>query len=248
MHFDVVDLDAFYDKTRLGRIARNAIRARMHELWPHTRGLNVLGFGFAVPLLGPYLDAAHRVTALMPARQGVTRWPTGQPNISVLCEDSLWPVETDSVDRLIVLPALETSEHPVTLLDECYRVLAPEGRGILVVPNRAGLWSSRDATPFGFGRPYTLGQLEGMLSAIGLMPERHLAALYQPPSERPFWLRTGPYWERLGARVANRFAGGVLLVEVTKQVPAPPRAGLAEAIKRPLGVLDGIAVPGPKPV
>ena len=31
MHFDVVDLDAFYGKTRLGRIARNAIRARMHE-------------------------------------------------------------------------------------------------------------------------------------------------------------------------------------------------------------------------
>ena len=153
MHFDVVDLDAFYGKTRLGRIARNAVRARMRELWPHTRGLNLLGFGFAVPLLGPYLDAAHRVTALMPARQGVKRWPAGQPNISVLCEESLWPVETDSVDRLIVLHALETSEHPITLLDECYRVLAPEGRGILVVPNRAGLWSSRDATPFGFGDP-----------------------------------------------------------------------------------------------
>ena len=74
----------------------------------------------------------------MPARQGVKRWPAEQPNISVLCEESLWPVETDSVDRLIVLHALESSEHPITLLDECYRVLAPEGRGILVVPNRAG--------------------------------------------------------------------------------------------------------------
>ena len=184
----------------------------------------------------------------MPGRQGVKHWPSGQPNVSVLCEETLWPVETDSVDRLIILHGLEASEHPIALLDECYRVLAPEGRGILVVPNRAGLWSSRDATPFGFGRPYTLGQLEGMLSAIGLAPKRHLAALYQPPSERRFWLRTGPFWERLGARVANRFAGGVLLVEVTKQVPAPPRAGLAETIKRPLSVLDGIAVPGPKPV
>ena len=248
MHFDVVDLDAFYGKTRLGRIARSAIRARMHELWPDTRGMNVLGFGFAVPLLGPHLDAAHRVTALMPGRQGVKRWPAGRPNVSVLCEETLWPVETDSVDRLIVLHGLEASGHPIALLDECYRVLAPEGRGILVVPNRAGLWSSRDATPFGFGRPYTLGQLEGMLSAIGLVPKRHLAALYQPPSEKRFWLRTGPFWERLGARVANRFAGGVLLVEVAKQVPAPPRAGLAEAIRRPLSVLDGIAVPGPKPV
>ncbi len=248
MHLDVADLDAFYGGTRLGRIARNALRSRMRELWPDVRGQSVLGFGFALPLLGPYLDAAQRVTALMPGRQGVKRWPAGKPNVAVLCEETLWPVETDSADRLIVLHGIEASEHPVALLDECYRVLAPEGRGVFVVPNRAGLWSSRDATPFGSGRPYTLGQLGGMLSAIGLVPRRHLAALYQPPSERRFWLRTGPFWEGLGARVANRFAGGVLLVEVAKQVPAPPRAGLAEAIRRPLGVLDGIAVPGPRPV
>ncbi len=248
MHLDVQDLRAFYYRTRLGRVAQRAIRDQMVELWPETPGMNVVGFGFAAPLLRPYLKKSRRVTALMPAPQGVMHWPAGMANVSVLCEETLWPVETDSVDRLVVLHGLETSQQPINLLDECYRVLAPEGRGLFIVPNRAGLWSRRDETPFGFGRPYSLGQLESMLAAIGLKPKRHAASLYHPPSAKRFWLKTSGFWERLGGHVSNRFAGGVLMVEVTKQVPAPPRTGLPQAIRRPLGVLDGIKSPEPKPI
>ncbi|MEM8804141.1 MAG: methyltransferase domain-containing protein [Pseudomonadota bacterium] len=248
MHVDVVDLRTFYYRTRLGRLAQNAIRTQVLGFWPECPSMNVLGFGFPVPLLRPYLADARRVTALMPAQQGVMPWPAGQDNISVLCEETSWPVEADVIDRLIMLHGLETGEDPVALLDECYRVLAPEGRGIFIVPNRAGLWARRDATPFGFGRPYSLGQLEAMLAAIGLKPERHAAALFPPPSDKRFWMRTSAFWEKLGNRVSQRFAGGVLIVEVTKQVPAPPRTGLPEAFRRPLRVLDGLAAPEPKPV
>ena len=248
MHLDVVDLRSFYYRTTLGRSAQRAVRDQVQALWPEAKGQTVVGFGFAAPLLRPYLASARRVTALMPGQQGVMPWPAGMKNVSVLCEETLWPVETDSVDKLIVLHGLETSEHPVALLDECYRVLAPEGRGLFIVPNRAGLWSRRDKTPFGFGRPYTLTQLEGQLRMIGLTPVRHLAALYQPPADTPFWLKTSQMWERIGRRVSNRFAGGVLMVEVTKQVPAPPRPGLKEAVRRPLKVLDGLTQPEAKPV
>ena len=248
MHLDVVDLRSFYYRTTLGRSAQRAVRDQVQALWPEAKGQTVVGFGFAAPLLRPYLASARRVTALMPGQQGVMPWPAGMKNVSVLCEETLWPVETDSVDKLIVLHGLETSEHPVALLDECYRVLAPEGRGLFIVPNRAGLWSRRDKTPFGFGRPYTLTQLEGQLRMIGLTPVRHLAALYQPPADTPFWLKTSQMWERIGRRVSKRFAGGVLMVEVTKQVPAPPRPGLKEAVRRPLKVLDGLTQPEAKPV
>ena len=248
MHLDVLDLRTFYYRTRLGRTAQRLIREQVLALWPDARGLSVAGFGFTVPLLRPYLKDARRVISMMPGQQGVMPWPSGMSNVSVLCEETLWPIENDSIDRLLVMHGLETGEDPIALLDECYRVLAPEGRGLFIVPNRAGLWARRDATPFGFGRPYTLGQLEAMLAAIGLKPKRHVAALFQPPSDKRFWLRTSGFWEKVGSRVSRRFAGGVLLVEVTKQVPAPPRTGLPEAIRRPLRVLDGITSPEPKPV
>ena len=248
MHLDVQDLRTFYYRTQLGRTAQRAIRDQVCEFWPEARAQTVVGFGFAAPLLRPFLQDARRVLALMPAPQGVMHWPAGLKNVSVLCEETLWPVENDSVDKLLVMHGLETSQHPIALLDECYRVLAPEGRAIFIVPNRAGLWSRRDATPFGFGRPYSQGQLDAMLRAIGLKPASHGAALYHPPSATRFWLKTSPFWEKLGGSVSNRFAGGVLVIEVTKQVPAPPRTGLPEAIRRPLKVLDGITTPEPKPV
>lgn len=248
MHLDVVDLRNFYYRTRLGRAAQRAIREQVVKFWGDAQGQTVMGYGFAVPLLRPFLEKGRRVIGLMPGPQGVMHWPVGQPNVSVLCEETVWPIETGHVDRLVLMHGLETSENPTALLEECFRVLGPGGRALFVVPNRAGLWSRSDATPFGFGRPYTLSQLEAQLKRHSFVPERHLAVLFQPPSERRFWLKTGPFWEGIGLKTSSHFAGGVLMVEVSKRVHAPTRSGLPEKVRRPLEVLDGIARPGPKAV
>ena len=63
-------------------------------------------------------------------------------------------------DRLIVAHGLESCERPAALFEEIWRVLAPGGKAIFLVPNRAGIWARRDATPFGYGSPYSIGQLE----------------------------------------------------------------------------------------
>ncbi len=248
MHLDVLDLRSFYYRTGLGRAAQRAIREQVRALWPDTHGLSVVGFGFAAPLLRPFLQDSARVISLMPGQQGVMPWPPGEPNLSVLCEETLWPLETGSVDRLVLMHGLDTSEDPFQVLEECYRTLAPEGRALMIVPNRGGLWARNDKTPFGFGRPYSMRQLEGQIRSHDFVPERAQAALFQPPSNRRFWMKTGAMWERLGQRLPGGFAGGVLMLEVKKQIPAPPRRGLAEAVKKPLRVLDGITAPAPKPV
>lgn len=246
MHLDARDLRAFYYRSTLGRAVQKHIRDKVCAMWSgSSKGQTVLGYGFAVPLLRPFMADARRVIALMPAPQGVMAWPAGLPNVSVLCEEVLWPIDTGVADRLIMLHGLETSSDAPALLDEAYRVLGPGGRALFVVPNRAGLWSRSDKTPFGFGRPYSMSQLEHFLRDHGFAIERHSAALYQPPTHRRFWLKTGPMWERIG-QGAPRMAGGVLLVEVSKQVRAQPRPGLPEAVKRPLSVLEGLgkAEPG----
>ncbi|MEL6170191.1 MAG: methyltransferase domain-containing protein [Pseudomonadota bacterium] len=248
MHLDVRDLRNFYYRTGLGRIAQRAIREQVAEFWPDLSERTLVGFGFAAPFLRPYKGKARRVMGLMPAQQGVMHWPPGEANVSVLCEETLWPVETGAVDRLLLIHGLETSENPSALLEESWRVLAPEGRVLFIVPNRAGLWARRDATPFGFGRPYTAAQLEAQLRRHDFAPGRHLAALFQPPSTQRFWMKTARYWERLGRGVSNSLAGGVILAEATKHVEAPRRPGLPEAVRKPLEVLDGIARPVPKPV
>lgn len=237
MHLDVHDLRNFYYRSTLGRAAQASIRTQMRALWPEAKGQTVVGFGFAVPLLRPYLADARRVIALMPAPQGVMPWPSGMPNVSVLSEETLWPLDTGRVDKLVLMHGLETSERPSRLLEECWRVLGPGGKVIFVTPNRAGLWSRSDATPFGFGRPYTLGQLETQLRQHNFLPERHAAALYQMPSARRFWLKSAPLFERIGARIPTVMAGGAFLVEASKRVQAPGGTVIQEKARSRLPAL-----------
>lgn len=246
MHLDVLDLRNFYYRTQLGRVAQRAIRDQVVAMWPPLAGQTVAGFGFAVPLLRPYLAEARRVVGLMPGPQGVMPWPAGMQNVSVLCEEHLWPLPTGLVDRLAIMHGLETSDDPSAVLAEAHRVLGLGGRALFIVPNRAGLWSRRDATPFGFGRPYSAGQLEAQLKHHGFTPERNLTVLHAPPSQAPFWLRSANLWERIGRRLPW-LSGGVLMVEASKQVYAPTRGGLAERIRKPVRIWEGAAQPVASP-
>ncbi len=237
MHLDVQDLRNFYYRSALGRAVQKTVRDEVSKMWPEAKGQTVAGYGFAVPFLRPYLPEARRVIALMPGPQGVIGWPQGMPNVSVLCEETAWPLETGRVDKLFVIHGLETSEQPSVLLEECWRVLGPGGSALFVVPNRAGLWSRSDKTPFGFGRPYSQSQLENQLKSHSFLPERHRTTLYQPPSERRFWRKTAGMWESLGGRLSVVVAGGVLIVEASKRVQAPSGPGLRETVRKPLEVL-----------
>lgn len=247
MHLDVSDLRNFYYRSALGRAAQRVIRDELRRVWPNARGQTVVGYGFAAPLLRPFLGEARRVVALMPGPQGVMPWPAGMPNVSVLCEESLWPLKAGQADKLVLLHGLETSEHPPALLEEAYRVLAPEGRALFIVPNRAGMWSRTDRTPFGFGRPYSLSQLEAQLERHGFRPGWVGSTLYQPPSVRRGWRRSAAWLEGVGRHIPVFKAGGVLMVEATKQVPRPTNSGLSERVRRPLRVLEGIGTPAPTP-
>lgn len=246
MHLDVQDLRNFYYRTALGRVAQRAIRDQVIRLWPPLVGQTVAGFGFAVPLLRPYLAEARRVIGLMPGPQGVMPWPAGMENVSVLCEDTAWPLPTGLVDRLVLMHGMETSANPTAVLEEAARVLGPGGRALFIVPNRAGLWARRDVTPFGFGRPYSVAQLEVQLRRHGFTPESSCSVLFAPPSAGRFWLRSANFWESFGRRMPW-LAGGVLMVEASKQVYAPTQGGLRAAVRKPLQAWDGIRQPAAKP-
>lgn len=245
MYLDVVDLRNFYYRTQLGRAAQRAVRDQLVRMWPPSdvAGRTVVGFGFAVPLLRPYIEQSRRVIGVMPAGQGVMPWPAGQPNMSVLGEELRWPIETGMVDRLVLLHALEMSAQPEALMAECARVLGPGGRLMVVVPNRMGLWAPRENTPFGFGRPYSLGQLDMAARRAGFVAERHAAALYIPPSHRRFWLSSANMWEKLGGRFAGLLSGGVIMLELSRQVQIPRRTGIGNVVRRPMAILDGSAPP-----
>jgi SAM-dependent methyltransferase len=213
---DVVDLRNFYAQ-RLGVVARRFIGRGIRARWQDTSALRVLGVGYATPYLGLFREEAERCLALMPGPQGVVRWPSTRPALAALVEEDELPLTDSAVDRVLLVHALEMSADPAELLREVWRVLAPGGRLLAVVPNRRGLWARMDTTPFGQGRPYSRSQITQLLRETWFTPTGWGEALYVPPIARGWFLRSSVAWERTGATLSAPFAG-VHIVEATKQV------------------------------
>lgn len=220
MQQDIVDLREFYARP-LGGVVRRILANRIRARWRSLGGLTVFGLGYATPYLGAFREEAMRLGALMPAAQGVAAWPEEGPSHTALVEEDLLPLTDSCVDRLLAVHCLESSESARSLLRELWRVLAPGGRLLLVVPNRRSVWAQLDTTPFGHGQPYSRGQLARLLRETMFTPLEWTNALYMPPLNWPPLLRWAVAWERLGAVLWPAFSG-VILVEATKQIHAVP--------------------------
>ena len=218
MWSDVIDLRDFY-RTGIGRMTRRIIHHRIRAAWPDTTGHNLLGLGYTSPYLAPFRDEAERVISVMPAQQGVLRWPTDGLNLATLTDESELPFPDAYFDRVLLIHALESSEQLRPMLREIWRILNDGGKLLLVVPNRAGIWARLDRTPFGHGVPYTPSQLARLLRDGMFTPVSSGYGLYMPPSQRRMAIAAAPAWERIGGRWFPRF-GGVLVNEASKQIYA----------------------------
>ena len=169
MTIDVIDLRDFYSQ-RLGIVARQLINRGIRARWPDAAGQRVLGLGYPTPYLGLFREDSERCIAFMPAAQGVLKWPTARPALATLIDEFSMPLPDAAVDRILLVHALEMSDDPERLLREVWRVLAPSGRLIAVIPNRRGVWTRTDNTPFGHGRPYSRAQITQLLRQTWFTP------------------------------------------------------------------------------
>jgi SAM-dependent methyltransferase len=231
LRVDVLDLGRFY-ASPLGHVAQDMIGRRLSAIWPSTPGMDVLGFGYTTPWLERFRRDSRRVISAMPATQGVERWPSEAPALSALVDETRMPFTEALFDRVLVVHALEETEAARPLLRELWRILAPEGRLCVVVAARAGMWSQRDALPFGAGRPWSRGQLTRLLVDCMFEPTARARALYCPPYR--FFAPGADGFEAVGEKLWPQF-GGVVMVEAVKRLYAQtPRSGRVLLTRAPL--------------
>lgn len=238
MTLDVHELSAFY-ATPLGETSRRLIGRVLRARWDNCNNLALMGLGFCGPYLDRFHDEATRTLALMPADHGVAPWPPTGLSASALVVGDMLPLPDGCIDRVLVAHALETAEHPSVVLEEVWRVLAPEGRAIVVVPSRRGVWARVDGTPFGHGQPFSRGQLRDLVRDASFSAVFWGEALYAPPFRRRFFVNWGPAIERVGSALGLPFAG-VHIVEAIKQVYRPVGARRL-AHRRPLRLEPALA-------
>lgn len=221
MYTDIVEMREFYD-TPSGQVVRRIFSQRLATIWPQLQCEKIAVLGYGVPVLRPLFGPTLSFMAMMPAEQGVVYWPREGPNISCLTELHDLPLPDESVDRVLMMHGLEGATNPHDVLREVWRILKPQGRFLAIVSNRRGLWAHNDKTPFGHGQPYSLQQIKRALSDAGFLVERYWHALYMPPTNSQIALRIADRLESVGEKIFPGF-GGIIMVEVGKQLYAPIR-------------------------
>ncbi|TPW27305.1 class I SAM-dependent methyltransferase [Pararhizobium mangrovi] len=226
MNTDILELRQFY-ASPLGRAAGEAVGDALGSIWPRLPNERLVGLGYTPPYLERFSSGTERSFAFMPARQGACTWPNERPGATALVFEEELPLSDAAVDRVLMVHALEFAENPAEALREAWRVMAPNGRLVVVVPNRRGVWARFEHTPFGSGRPYSRSQITALLRETNFTPGPMTDALFFPPTHRRGMLRFWQPCERTGRRVGAVFAG-VLIIEAQKRLyqglPAARRA------------------------
>lgn len=245
MSVSVFDLKNFYG-CRGGRFVRRLLGAHIRDMWgDDMTGLRVMGCGYAAPFLRPYLHDSERVFNVMYASMGCHHWPQNmnERNLVCLADEYDLPIETESIDRILLMHGLEYAENPDRMLQELWRVLKSNGRILIVVPNRLGLWARAEWTPFGYGHPYSAGQITHHLKNNLFVHEQTRRALFMPPFKSFLVLRTAYLFESIGRYIFPGLAG-VYLVEAGKQV----YANIGRGEKSHANIRKGRKVFVPEPV
>ena len=243
MYSDVVQLRRFYDSC-IGSISCQLIGEKLHQMWPNTKDMEILGVGYATPYLTQFFNASALTCAAMPELQGAIRWPKkGLGLVTLIAEDEL-PFPDRSFDRLLVVHGLENCENLQGMPRESWRILKDGGRIISIVPNCRGVWSRLEQrSPFGRGNAYSSKQIQRLFCDSLFEPLRTENALFLPPIKSKMIVRSALAIEKFGYYCFRALAG-VLIIEASKQVYASTLESrqLVASKQRLIGVPNGNAV------
>ena len=217
MLYDVGKMDAFYNSAS-GQMVSRLLSRELGKVWaPSNKTSNlVVGFPFNLSLS----DVICPV--LMPTEIGGMPWEYERSVYSALIDSKSWPLESDSIDCILITHALEFIPHQQSFLMETKRVLKSAGKLILMVPHRGGLWSRAETTPFGHGTPFSKSQIYNLLKNSGLRLEKCTRSLFLPPFADKLPEALSDKIEIIGQNLLQ-LLGGVLIVEATKMVYAEPK-------------------------
>jgi SAM-dependent methyltransferase len=224
-------LHKFYHSP-LGKRVAKSLQIQVKDWWPNNHDLSLVGLGFPLPVLPSLSEGTERTLSFMPARQGASRWQRSDStvqddrrgNLTAMVESSYLPLPDVSVDRFVMLHLVEHTVDLQTSLREAWRVLKPEGRLLVIAPNRTSIWARVENNPFAFGRPFSRSQLNSILEDAQFEPLRSRHGLFFPPSQRPTAIKFSSALDSIGGKIMP-LAGGVIFGESIKRLVIPPPQG-----------------------
>lgn len=121
---------------------------------------------------------------------------------------SCLPIQSESIDIVLLVHQLDSAKDPLAILQEAYRVLRPNGQIIIIGFNQWSLWNClhRDSP---FHSVFFAGKIKRLLRALDFEVTQHDSFCFWPPSV---------LLETLGL-FCLPYAGAVSMLVATKNIP-----------------------------
>jgi SAM-dependent methyltransferase len=184
-------------------------------------------FGYQLLQLGT-LGPGQDYLAQCPVRQHIQVDVCGCGDPIALCaKPEQLPVQSDSIDAVILPHTLDFADDPHLVLREVERVLIPEGRLLITGFNPLSLWGlwrlgtrlvrkKHDQVPW-CGHFLSYPRLQDWLTLMGFDIERADVRVFRPPLRRVSALTRLGFMERWGQRYWPMLAG-VYVIRAVKRV------------------------------
>lgn len=138
------------------------------------------------------------------------------------------PIQTDSIDVLLLPHILEFSQRPHAILREAERVLIPEGHLVMLVFNPRSIWllwrwlfSWRRTMPW-CGRFLSTARIRDWMELLGFEIVHMQGYFYRPPLRNRSVMQRLGVLERLGNKIWPVLGAGNLIVARKRVVTVTP--------------------------
>ncbi len=235
-------LHAWFSRVPGREIAKQEV-ARLDRVLPNLFGYHLLQVG----RLGD-LDLLSKSRILNRNIVELDGWDQGCDYPLVRGSATALPVESDSVDVVVLPHILEFEAQPHEALRESARVIVPDGHLLICGFNpwsMLGCWRylkrRQQAVPWR-GQFLALTRLRDWLALLGFDVLSQDACFFKPPFSNERLLKRLDFLDRIGSRMPAYFSGAYLLLarkRVTTLTPVRPRW------RRPRRRLVSVGLVGP---
>lgn len=137
------------------------------------------------------------------------------------------PIQSGSVDQVILPHTLELIDNPHQLLSEACRIIKPEGHIFILGFNPYSLWGLKKYLSKGLNTPWSgnfisASVVKKWLALADFELENHRMLLFRPPTQHQSLFNKLNFLEWLGDKCYNPFGGVYILQAKAKVIPLTP--------------------------
>ena len=220
MYQDVIKLEKFY-QSELGIFIKDRIFSKLKKYIHLYDGEKVGSFGFGEPYLNFTTKKRISIFNFFSKKIGVKKNILNEKIFNILLDEEQLPIEDSFFNHIICIHYLENAENLKKTIRELWRVLSPEGKIYIILPNKKSSWSFSSRSPFSSGFGFSKNQINQILEDNFFETQFIDRLIYFPSWNFSLLLKNKFFLEKIGSYFW-RFFNGFYLCVATKRIYVNP--------------------------